>query len=93
MGRATQLNGAATLIRMTLQPRPSNPIEARKQAVRRYSRNGAISVGGGLVGGVALGLIFSSFWFWFSLGIVVAVAGGLYNYSKVQKIINHQDTY
>lgn len=78
---------------MTLQPRPNNPIEARKQAVRRYSRNGVACVGGGVLGGLALGVIFSSFWFWFALGMVVAVGGGLYNYNKVQKIINHQDTY
>ena len=35
---------------MTLQPRPNNPIEARKQAVRRYSRNGVACVGGGVLG-------------------------------------------
>lgn len=78
---------------MTLQPRPNNPIEARKQAVRRYSRNGALCVGGGIIGGVAFGMLFSSFWFWMALGMVVAVGGGLYNYSKVQKIINYQDRY
>ena len=61
--------------------------------MRRYSRNGVACVGGGVLGGVALGLIFSSFWFWFALGMVVAVGGGLYNYSKIQKIINHQDNY
>lgn len=78
---------------MTLQPRPHNPIEARKQAVRKYSRNAVISVGGGVIGGAALGLIFSSFWVWFSLGLVVAVVGGVYNYVKVQQIINHRDEY
>lgn len=78
---------------MTLQPRPHNPIEARKQAVREHSRNAVISVGGGVVGGVVLGLIFPSFWLWFSLGLVVAVVGGVYNYVKVQQIINHQDEY
>ena len=40
-----------------------------------------------------LGLIFPSFWLWFSLGLVVAVVGGVYNYVKVQQIINHQDEY
>lgn len=83
----------AKLKRMTLQPRPENPIEARKQAVRKYTRNGLLSVGGGVVGGVALGLAFSSFWVWFSLGLVLAVVGGVYNYVQVQKIINHQDPY
>ncbi|MCZ9293274.1 hypothetical protein [Corynebacterium meitnerae] len=78
---------------MTLQPRPHNPIEARKQAVRKYSRNAVVSVAGGVIGGAALGLAFSSFWVWFSLGLVVAVVGGVYNYVKVQQIINHRDEY
>ena len=76
-----------------MQPRPHNPIEARKQAVRKYSRNAVVSVAGGVIGGAALGLIFSSFWVWFSLGLVVAVVGGVYNYVKVQQIINHRDEY
>jgi len=61
--------------------------------VREHSRNAVISIGGGVVGGVVLGLIFPSFWLWFSLGLVVAVVGGVYNYVKVQQIINHQDEY
>ena len=78
---------------MTLQPRPHNPIEARKQAVRKYSRNAVVSVAGGVIGGAALGLIFSSFWVWFSLGLVVAVVGGVYNYVTVHQFINHRDEY
>lgn len=77
---------------MTLQPRPNNPIEARKQAVRRYTRNGALWVGGGVVGGVALGLLATS-WVWVTIGLVIAVVGGVVNYNKVQQIINHQDQY
>lgn len=77
---------------MTLQPRPSNPIEARKQAVRRYSRNAALWAGGGVVGGIALGLLAGS-WTILVLGFVVAVVGGMVNYSKVQKIVNHRDQY
>lgn len=77
---------------MTLQPRPNNPIEARKQAVRRYSRNAALWAGGGVVGGVVLALLAKS-WFIFSLGLVLAVVGGVVNYQKVQRIINHQDQY
>ncbi|WP_291313041.1 hypothetical protein [Corynebacterium sp. UBA2622] len=77
---------------MTLQPRPNNPIEQRKQAVRTYSRNAAVWVGGGVVGGAALSLLFGS-WFFLTLGLVAAVAGGWINYSKVQKIINHRDQY
>ncbi|WP_040420781.1 hypothetical protein [Corynebacterium timonense] len=77
---------------MTMQPRPNNPIERRKQAVRRYSRNAAIWVGGGLAGGVLLGLLAGS-WFLLFLGLVAAVAGGWTNYSKVQKVVNHRDQY
>lgn len=77
---------------MTLQPRPNNPIEARKQAVRRYSRNGALWVGGGVVGGVALALLTQT-WTLLVLGFAVAVVGGMVNYSKIQKIINHQDQF
>ena len=58
---------------MTMQRRPNNPIEQRKQAVRKYTRNAALSVGGGVVGGLALGLLFTS-WTWLILGLVVAVA-------------------
>lgn len=75
---------------MTMQHRPNSPIEQRKQAVRRYSRNAVLSVGGGVVGGVALGLLFTS-WTWLILGLVVAVAGGFYNWNKIQKIVNHRD--
>lgn len=42
---------------MTLQPRPNNPIEARKQAVRTYSRNAVLWAGGGVAGGIVLGLL------------------------------------
>lgn len=77
---------------MTMQRRPNNPIEQRKLAVRKYTRNAAVSVGVGVVGGVALGLLFTS-WTLLILGLVVAVAGGYTNWSKVQKIVNHQDNY
>ena len=77
---------------MTMQRRPNNPIEQRKQAVRKYTRNAALSVGGGVVGGVALALLASS-WTWLILGLVVAVVGGVWNWNKVQKIVNHRDNY
>lgn len=75
---------------MTMQRRPNNPIELRKQAVRKHTRNAALSVGGGVVGGLALGLLFTS-WSWVVLGLIVAVVGGFYNWNKVQKIVNHKD--
>lgn len=77
---------------MTIQPRPNNPIEQRKAAVRKYSRNAALWAGGGVVGGIAFGLIFSSSAV-LILGFVVAVAGGVTNWNKVQRIVNHKDEY
>ncbi|OFT83748.1 hypothetical protein [Corynebacterium sp. HMSC29G08] len=77
---------------MTLQPRPNNPIEARKQAVRTYSRNAAIWAGGGVAGGIVLGLLAGS-WTVLILGFVIAVVGGYVNWNKVQRIVNHQDQY
>ena len=77
---------------MTLQPRPNNPIEARKQAVRTYSRNAAIWAGGGVAGGIVLGLLAGS-WTVLILGFVIAVVGGDVNWNKVQRIVNHQDQY
>lgn len=77
---------------MTMQPRPRNPIEQRKQEVRKYSRNAALSVGGGVLGGVALALLFTS-WTWLVIGLVVAVVGGYTNWSKIQKTVNRQDKY
>lgn len=77
---------------MTLQPRPNNPIEARKAAVRQYSRNAVLWAGGGVAGGIALGLLMSS-WTVLIIGFVVAVAGGLTNWNKVQRIVNHKDQY
>ncbi|AKK03491.1 hypothetical protein [Corynebacterium epidermidicanis] len=77
---------------MTLQNFPRNPIEQRKMAVRKYSRNGVIAVAGGVAGGVALALLAHS-WFFLVLGLVIAVVGGAVNYARVQKIINHKDQY
>lgn len=77
---------------MTMQPRPNNPIDQRKAAVRQYSRNAALWAGGGVAGGIAFGLLFGS-WTVFFIGLVVAVAGGFANWNKVQKIVNHKDQY
>lgn len=60
--------------------------------MRKYSRNAALWAGGGVVGGIAFGLIFSS-WAVLILGFVVAVAGGVTNWNKVQRIVNHKDEY
>jgi len=60
--------------------------------VRQYSRNAVLWAGGGVAGGIAFGLIFSSWTFLF-LGLVVAVAGGFTNWNKVQRIVNHKDQY
>ncbi|MDO5031418.1 hypothetical protein [Corynebacterium sp.] len=72
---------------MTMQRRPNNPIEQKKQAVRKHSRNAVVSV----VGGVILGWALTGFWVWMSLGLIVAVVGGVYNWSRIQKIINENN--
>lgn len=77
---------------MTLQPRPNNPIEARKAAVRKYTRDAALWAGGGVAGGIALALLTQS-WTILIIGFVIAVAGGFTNWNKVQKIVNHKDEY
>ncbi|WCZ32824.1 hypothetical protein [Corynebacterium massiliense] len=78
---------------MTMQRRPNNPIEKKKQDVRRYTRNGVVTVGGGIAGGLLLAFVMSgSSWFWLSLGLVVAVVGGVYNWSKVNRIVNEKYT-
>lgn len=78
---------------MTMQRRPNNPIEKKKQDVRRYTRNGVVTVGGGIAGGLLLAFVMTgSSWFWLSLGLVVAVVGGVYNWSKVNRIVNEKYT-
>ena len=78
---------------MTMQRHPNNPIEKKKQDVRRYTRNGVVTVGGGIAGGLLLAFVMSgSSWFWLSLGLVVAVVGGVYNWSKVNRIVNEKYT-
>lgn len=78
---------------MTLQPHSNNPIAVRKQKVRKHSKNLVISVAGGLAGGVFLGWALTGFWTWMTLGLIVAVVGGVYNWIQINKIINHQDQY
>ncbi|MHA2789328.1 hypothetical protein ACXZ66_09310 [Corynebacterium sp. S7] len=75
---------------MSMQRRNPNPIQSRKDAVRKYSKNAVLWAGGGVVGGIALGLLFGS-WTLVIIGFVVAVIGGVVNYNKVQKIIKHKD--
>lgn len=75
---------------MSMEKYPRNPIEQRKAAVRKHTRNGVIYVGAGVVGGVAL-FILSGGWFWLMLGLVIAVAGGANSYLKINRIINHKD--
>ncbi|STD37889.1 putative secreted protein [Corynebacterium striatum] len=74
-----------------MQRRPNNPIELKKQQVRKYSRNAVVSVVGGVAGGVLLGWALTGFWTWMTLGLIVAVVGGVYNWTKVQKIVNENN--
>ena len=76
---------------MTMQRRPNNPIELKKQQVRKYSRNAVVSVVGGVASGVLLGSALTGFWTWMTLGLIVAVVGGVYNWTKVQKIVNENN--
>ncbi|HCG45538.1 hypothetical protein ACTXN7_11250 [Corynebacterium flavescens] len=77
---------------MTMQPRPNNPIQKKKQEVRKHARNGVICVAVGLGGGFLLGLAATSFVTYMMLGIIVAVAGGVYNWSKIQKIVGENNS-
>lgn len=76
---------------MTMQPRPSNPIEKRKADVRKYTRNTALWVGGGVVGGLGMFLISGFGSTWLVLGFIIAVVGGLVNANKVRKTLNGKD--
>ncbi|GAB3940752.1 hypothetical protein [Corynebacterium tapiri] len=76
---------------MTLQPRPSNPIQHRKDQVRKHSRNAAICVGGGIGGGLLVGFLLSHSMFWVTLGLIIAVVGGGWNALRINQIINHKD--
>ncbi|MGV0395315.1 hypothetical protein ACUY3K_04330 [Corynebacterium uberis] len=78
---------------MTIQSQPDNPIVARKQEVRRLARNGVITAGVGVVGGLALGLLSHHLLVWLVLGLIVAVVGGGYNWLRIQRIVNHKDAY
>ncbi len=75
-----------------MQRYPQNPIERRKQAVRRYSKNGVYGVTGGVVGGLALWVLTQEVSF-FVIGLVIAVVMGVYSWTKVKSIVNHKDNY
>lgn len=75
-----------------MQQYPRNPIEKRKQEVRKNSRNAVVSVVGGIGGGALLWLLTGSASI-MMLGLIVAVAGGLFFYNKVRKTINEKDHY
>ncbi|MFP7364495.1 hypothetical protein SFC07_01740 [Corynebacterium callunae] len=77
---------------MSMQQYPRNPIEKRKQEVRKNSRNAVVSVVGGIGGGALLWLLTGSASI-MMLGLIVAVAGGLFFYNKVRKTINEKDHY
>ena len=51
----------------------NNPIELRKQAVRRYSRNTVAYIGGGIGGGLLLTILLTNYT-WIILGLIIAVA-------------------
>lgn len=73
-----------------MQRYPQNPIELRKQAVRRHARNGVVAVAGGVIGGAAMSLLFQT-GFFLIVGLIIAVAGGVTAYQRVQRIVNYKD--
>ena len=73
-----------------LQPQPQNPIELRKNAVRKYSRNAVVWAGSSVVGGAVLGLLAGSMSLFLILA-VVGLVGGFLNWQKVQRIVNYKD--
>lgn len=77
---------------MTMQPRPNNVIDQRKQAMRKHMNAAVAWAGGGAAGGIVLGLLMSS-WSVVIIGFVLAVVGGFVNYNKAKKIVNHVDQY
>lgn len=72
---------------MTMQPRPTFTIADKKAETRRYARNGALTVAGGVGGGLVLSVLMSSSFF-LILGCIIAVAGGAYFGLKVKKNIS-----
>lgn len=76
---------------VTMQQRPNNPIQQRKDQVRKHSRASVAYVAGGVIGGLVIGFIFSPSWLFYLLGLIVAVVGGGYNALKVRAIVNHRD--
>lgn len=78
---------------MTMQPRPNNPIEQRKQQMRKYMNSAVAWAGGGLAGGVILFFLANHSWALLILGFVVAAVGGFVNYNRAQQIVNHVDKY
>lgn len=80
-------------MRMTMQPRPNNSIEQRKQDMRKYMNAAVAWAGGGVAGGVLLFFLAGHSWSLLILGFVAAVVGGYVNWDRAQKIINHVDEY
>ncbi|WP_018024668.1 hypothetical protein [Corynebacterium ulceribovis] len=78
------------MVTVSLNPYNANPIELRKQAVRKYSRSAVVWTGGGLATGAVLGLMAGSFGT-FILISLVGILVGLGYFNKVRKIVNHRD--
>ena len=75
-----------------MQRRQQNPIEKRKNDVRRYAQQAVVGVGSGVVGGAVLGLVFAD-WGWFFFGLFCALAIAGVNGWRINKIINHRDDW
>ena len=80
----------ARMVNVSLNPYNSNPIEVRKQAVRKYSRSAVMWTGGGVATGAVFGLIAGSFVPFIFISLV-GILVGLGYFNKVRKIVNHVD--
>lgn len=76
---------------MTMQPRPDNPIEARKQEVRAHLRSMLAWAGGGAVAGLGV-IVFATQMWWLAVAIVgIALVASLHHRKKIQEIVNYKD--
>ncbi len=76
---------------MTMQPRPDNPIEARKQDVRHHLRSMLVWASGGAVASLGV-IVFATQMWWLMVVIMgITLAASLYHRKKIREIVNYKD--